>query len=660
MSVVLAGVCLIVMTGICCLFVKNTKLSLRIGSAGVFIGSIPALVASIAVLSGIKAMSLIIPWQVPFGSLNVGIDCVTALFLLPIIIVSSVASIYGCEYMSVYKNRRIGVPVFFFNMLAAGMMMVVMARNGVLFLLAWEVMSLASYFLVTFDDENDSVQTAGWIYLIATHIGTAFLFAFFILLGKYGGSMNFDDLTILKSVTPAAASILFMLSLVGFGTKAGIMPLHIWLPEAHPAAPSHVSAVMSGVMIKTGIYGIVRTLMLLPAPPLWWGWLLVGIGAVSGVFGVLLALAQHDLKRLLAYHSVENIGIIILGLGIGTLGLSSSSNILTITGFGGALLHVINHAFFKGLLFFGAGAVAHTTGTRNIDTLGGLVKKMPFTAGAFVIGAIAICGIPPLNGFISEFMVYYGAFTGTIEGKSGIIIPALIVIGSLALIGGLALACFTKVFGFIFLGQARSKGASCANEVGFAMQFAMWTLAAGCVVIGLAAPFIISPIVNVITQISGSTDISSSIPLDSIKSVLFYIVLVSVLLVVVMAGISLLRNRLLPASKISRAVTWDCGYACPTERMQYTASSFAQPLLLLFSKILRPHSKAEMTVGLFPKKASFSTHTPDVSQEHFFKPIFLKVAELCTKLRFLQQGSVQLYILYIALTLLFLLIWKLW
>ena len=292
-----------------------------------------------------------------------------------------------------------------------------------------------------------------------------------------------------------------MLALVGFGTKAGFIPLHVWLPEAHPAAPSHVSAVMSAVMIKTGIYGLVRVMMLLGAPQAWWGWVLCGIGLSSGVIGVLLALAQHDLKRLLAYHSVENIGIIALGLGVGTLGLCAGLPAVAVMGFAGALLHVLNHALFKGLLFLAAGNVVHSAHTREIDHLGGLLRRMPRTGAIFLIGAAAISGLPPLNGFISEFLIYLASFKGavTLEGANSV--PMLATIAGLALIGGLAAACFTKAFGIVFLGQPRSEHAEQAHEVGLAMVMPGVVLAAACILIGLLGASVVS--------VDGSADFGS-------------------------------------------------------------------------------------------------------------------------------------------------------
>ena len=440
--------------------------------------------------------------MLPYGAFYVEVDALSAFFLIPILGLSALAAIYGGEYLWGWREKKsLGASWFFFNLLVASMMMVVLARNGVLFLVAWEVMALASFFLVTFEDEKDSVREAGWTYLVASHLGTAFLLALFVLLGREAGSLDFDRFGAVASLAPSAVSGLFLLALIGFGTKAGFMPLHVWLPEAHPAAPSHVSALMSGVMIKTGIYGLLRALTFLGPPLAWWGWTLIGIGLTSGVLGVLFALAQHDLKRLLAYHSVENIGIIALGLGVGLVGLSNGSPLLAVLGFGGGLLHVLNHAVFKGLLFFGAGAVLHGAGTREIDHLGGLAKRMPWTAATFLVGSVAISGLPPLNGFVSEFLIYLGAFNGVTQ-RAGVAVPLLAVIAGLALIGGLAAACFTKTFGIVFLGEPRSEQAARAHEAGAAMRWPMVLLAAACVAIGLCAPLMVRPLAGVLPSVS--------------------------------------------------------------------------------------------------------------------------------------------------------------
>ncbi len=523
-------------------------------------------------------------------------------------------------------------------------------------------MSLASFFLVMHDDEKESVRRAGWVYLVAMHLGTTFLLALFLLLGKNAGSLDFDQF----STVAAPSGVFFILAVIGFGTKAGFVPMHVWLPEAHPAAPSHVSAVMSGVMIKTGIYGLLRVLTLLGEPPEWWGWTLVGIGAVSGILGVLYALAQHDLKRLLAYHSVENIGIIALGLGVGILGIAYNNPTMAVLGFTGGLLHVINHAIFKSLLFLGAGAVLHATGTGEIDRLGGLFKRMPVTGTTFLIGAAAISGLPPLNGFVSEFLIFFGAITGLAE-SSGLAsvgpFLGIAVVGALALIGGLATACFTKAFGIVFLGEPHSNEAAEAHEAGWAMRWPMIVLASLCVAIGLSAPFwptalqpAVADIVHSRSPLSQKERGDVTAPsIEPLTGVVFgSCVLLGLILLVVQ-----LRRKLLAGRRVERGVTWDCGYVAPTPRMQYTSSSFARPLLLLFRLFLQPRDEIHPPQGLFPKHAALHTHAPDVFRRYLYEPLFLAVAWAASKLRWLQEGRIQIYVLYIALTILVLLIWKL-
>ena len=657
MGLLLGAVGLLVVSGLAALAAqRSVRWCTAVGVAGLVAGCLLGVVSAVPVLLGAASRSVQLAWDVPYGTFSVELDPLSALFLLPIFGLSAAAAVYGGEYLSVSHERRsLGPAWFFFNLLVASMVLVVVARNGVLFLVAWEVMALASFFLVTFEDEKRSVREAGWIYLVATHLGTACLLVLFILLGRTSNSLDFDHL----SAPPAQAGVLFLLAVVGFGTKAGFMPLHVWLPEAHPAAPSHVSALMSGVMIKTGIYGLVRMLTLLGAPPAWWGWLLCAVGLTSGILGVLFALAQHDLKRLLAYHSIENIGIIALGLGVGVLGLSGSSPTLAVLGFGAALLHVVNHAVFKGLLFLGAGAVAHATGTRQIDRLGGLLKRMPWTGTAFLTGAAAISGLPPLNGFVSEFLLYLGAFRGVVSGEARAAVPLLCVIAGLALIGGLAAACFTKVFGIIFLGEPRSDDAAHAHEPGLGMRLPMLLLAAGCVLMGCLAPVVVRALAPAVGQASG-------LPADTVRDVLasadgplWSIAGAALGLYALIALVAGLRWWLLSGRQVGEGGTWDCGYAQPSPRMQYTGSSFAQPLTDLFALVLQPRRNLEPPEGFFPSSAALSTETPDVCTERLYAPVFSAIGRGLSVLRWLQHGQVHLYVLYIALTLLVLFIWKL-
>jgi hydrogenase-4 component B len=657
MLLLLLAVAVLVLSGVAALVVqRNARICTTVAAGGALaacaLGTIPA----IRVLIEGRSELLRVAWNVPYGTFFVTIDGLSALFLATICVISAAAAAYGSTYLLRYRRTKsLGPPWFFFNLLVASMLLVVVAHNAVLFLVAWELMALASFFLVTFEDEDASARQAGWVYLVATHFGTAFLLGLFVLLGRESGSLDFDGL----SAGPGQAGLLFLLAVVGFGTKAGFMPLHVWLPEAHPAAPSHVSAVMSGVMIKTGIYGLLRVLTFLGTPAEWWGWLLCGIGITSGVGGVLFALAQHDLKRLLAYHSVENIGIIALGLGVGVLGVSAGTPEVAALGFAGALLHVINHACFKGLLFLNAGAVAQATGTREIDHLGGLLKRMPWTGVTFLVGAVAISGLPPLNGFVSEWLIYMGSLRGLSGAGRTPQLPLVIGIGGLALIGGLAAACFTKAFGIVFLGEARGAPAGQAEDPRTAMRLPMLVLAAGCVVIGLLAPLAVSLV------LPGSA-VVARVPLREMQALvapiteaLTHVAYCAFAFLVMAMTLGALRRWLVRRRPVAASVTWDCGYARPSRRMQYTASSFAQPLTDLFQVVLRTRRDLVAPTGLFPSDASFATHTADVFSAGVYEPLFTGVNRGLSALRWLQHGRVHLYVLYIAVTLLVLLVWKL-
>ncbi len=651
MSLILAAMIVLFASGVAALPVRRLAAAAsKIGAGGAVAGSLLGLAGACKILFTGVPEHIRLPWAVPGGSFYCEADALSAFFLLPVLGLTGLAAVYGVGYLH-GRSRGLGGHWFFFNALAASMALVIVARNGVLFLAAWEVMAVASFFLVTLDDEHERVRRAGWTYLVATHLGSAFLFLMFVLLGQSSGSLDFDRF----GAPDGMAGLLFVFALIGFGTKAGIVPLHVWLPEAHPAAPSHVSAVMSGVMIKTGIYGIVRVLALLGEPAPWWGWLLVAAGIASGILGVMFALAQHDLKRLLAYHSVENIGIITLGLGLGVLGRATHSPALAALGFAGALLHVINHAVFKGLLFLGAGSVQHAVGTLDIERLGGLLKRMPLTGLTFLIAAAAICGLPPLNGFASEFLVYLAGLHAISGAQAG---SAIAAIAALALIGGLAVACFTKAFGIVFLGEPRTECGAVARDPGFAMRLPLVALASLCFVIGLAAPLIAGSMGPVLAPLCGGRD-GVDAALGQAAAPMVGVVAGGLVLLLLAVGLARWRRRLLRGREVGRAGTWDCGYARPTARMQYTASSFAQPIAAFFQAMLRAKQRVKRPEGLFPADASLATHTDDAFAEAVWRPVFCGVGRLFARLHPLQAGSIHLYILYIAITLIALLVWKL-
>jgi len=625
--------------------------------AGAALGCVPVL----GVLAGRPAPSLRLPWPVPYGEFFLELDPLSAWFMLPLFVLSALAAVYGVGYWGGGQAvRRLGSGWFFYGLLVFAMALLFLARNAILFLFAWELMALASFFLVVFDDAEAAARRAGWLYLVMSHLGAALVLALFLVLNREANSMDFTHWAWRGVASPGLAGGLFLVAVAGFGAKAGFVPLHIWLPEAHPAAPSHVSALMSGVMIKTGIYGLLRVLTFLGPPAGWWGWVLVVIGISSGVLGVALALAQHDLKRLLAYHSVENIGIIALGLGVGLLGVAAGAPLVALLGFGGGLLHVLNHAVFKGLLFLGAGSVWHGTGTRELDHLGGLLKRMPWTGATFLVGAVAISGLPPLNGFVSELLIFSGAYQGVAAGgEPAMRLAGLAALAGLALIGGLAAACFTKAFGIVFLGEPRGAHAAHGHESARVMRWPMLGLAAVCAGIALFAPLVLAGLQPVIAQLARLPEASVADQLAPTTRVLAQVVRATLVLVAVGLVLVALRRWLLAGRSVSTAGTWDCGYARPTARMQYTASSFAQPLTRQFQALLRTRAEGRRVEGLLPAEASFHTATPDAWQEALYRPVLRELTRAVSKVRWLQQGKVQLYVLYLALTLLALLLWKL-
>lgn len=631
---------------------RSVRGAVAIGAGGAVVSCAGGLVLALAELAMRFHKTVTLPWSMPYGEFCLGLDPLSAFFLIPMFLLSGLAAVYAVGYLAPWTGRNPGRFWLFYNLLVASMALVLTARNGVLFLVAWETMTLASFFLVVFDDAEPGVGRAGWIYLVATHIGTAFLIALFVLLGRAGGSQNFAAF----SAAAGSAGGLFVLALVGFGTKAGVFPLHVWLPEAHPAAPSPVSAVMSGVMIKTGIYGILRTLVLVGGVPGWCGWLLVGIGAVSGLLGLLYALVQQDLKRLLAYSSVENIGIMTLGLGLGMLGLHYGSPTIAALGFAGGLLHVLNHAIFKGLLFMGAGAVVHATGTRDIEQLGGLLKRMPWTGAAFVAGAAAICGLPPFNGFASEFLIYVGSFR-SILGPGGVALGGTVAVVALALIGGLAVVCFARAFGIVFLGEPRGPAADAAQEVGATMRWPMGILAALCLAIGIFAGAVVrfmAPALAMLVGPDGAQAIAGA------SRGLLPVALAGLLLLLIVGVLVGVRRKLLPRQAGRETGTWGCGYAAPAARMQYTGTGFAQPLTHGARTLLRPREVQVSPQGIYPAAASFRSETSDAAQQRVFAPLFRRTVAGLGALRRLQQGRVQWYVLYIVVALLVVLGWTFW
>lgn len=585
-----------------------------------------------------------LPWSVPGGALALRLDALSAAFLIPLFLVVASGAVYGLRYWPQRDNPLNGRKLrLFYGVISGAMILLLSARNGVLFLMGWEAMALAGFFLITTEDQKEDVRRAGFIYLIATHSGTLALFALFALLSLAAGSLIFPAA---GSLALSGSGLIFLLGLFGFGMKAGLMPLHIWLPGAHAASPSHASALLSGVMIKTGIYGLVRLTSFFAEIPPWWGWTILLLGVVSGVMGVALALAQHDIKRLLAYHSVENIGIIALGLGLALLGRSYQMPQLVVLGLAGCLLHVANHGLFKSLLFLSAGSVIHAVGSRQIDSFGGLLKRQPWTGVLFLGGAVAISGLPPFNGFISEWLIYLGSFQ-PLKQQGMALNLALLVAPALALIGGLALACFVKVFGVTFLGEPRTKEAANAQEAPLSMRWPIAFLLAACVWIGLLPTTLLPLLRRAISNWSGR---GQGGLLDQNLAPLGQVSLVGWVLIVLLVLSGLWLRRI--SRQAPRTVgTWGCGYQLPTPRMQYTASSFADQLVRLFDFGLLSERHGGQPDGLFPAADRFSSHTPDAVLDRGLQPLFSAAAWLCRKTRaILQNGMMAFYLLYVVLT----------
>ena len=594
-------------------------------------------------------------------------DPLSLFFLFVIFIISLPSAIYSIGYLKdEYSPRKIILSWLILAVFVLTMAAVVTVGNVLIFLVAWEIMSLVSYFFVVFDTTHEKSIRAGMIYIIMTHIGTAFLVAAFLILHKYAHSFDFMAIKSACLIMPAPTKdIVFLLLLVGFGTKAGIVPLHIWLPYAHPQAPSHISSIMSGVMINTAIYGIIRVVLdLLGVHSSRWGVVILILEVITCLVGVIYALMEHDLKRLLAYHSVENIGIILLGVGLAMLFLALNKPYLAVFSLVAGLYHLVNHAIFKGLLFLCAGSVYKATGTRDIEKLGGLIKKMPQTAVYFLLGAMAISALPPLNGFVSEWLTLQAFFLGAFNLTGGMKLFLGICAAMLALTSGLAAACFVKAFGVTFLGLPRSHYAEGAKEVSLSMKSGMFCLSLLTVVFGIAASFIIKLLAK-ISAVAMNIDINSmSFSLNNFilsPQIGKGVYLSTPMLAGVLAAMGLVgfvAYILFGKGKSIIYKTWDCGYYKLSARNEYTATAFSKPFRIAFSFFLLPYRKTQKVRESFYHVKSFvyETHTTLVFKKYIYDPLLALLLRSAKFMRRIQPGSIHLYLGYIFCTLLLLVI----
>jgi hydrogenase-4 component B len=652
-ALILAAIALAAASGLPALFLpRGGGSGQRVGTALLVLACCAGLAGAVPALFEPASPNLFLPWPA-VGSGLVGVDALSAFFLVPVFLVGGLAAVYALGYRPQSGNPRTGrSEQLFLGLMIAGLGLLLVARHALAFLLGWEAMALSAFFLIAADGGSPESRRASLVYLLATHVGTLALFCLFALWRSATGSFA---LAPAGSLGDGAAGGLFVLALLAFGLKAGMLPLHFWLPGAHAAAPSHVSALLSGVVLKMGIYGLVRITSLLPPFPAAWGGLVLFLGASSALLGVVFAIAQHDLKRLLAYHSVENVGIILMGLGLAMMGASLGRPALAALGLGGCLLHTWNHSFFKSLLFLGAGSVVHATGTRRIDRLGGLASGMSATAVLFIVGAVAICGLPPLNGFVSELLVYLGLF-GAAAGDGPLSVSGALSAAALAMVGALAVACFVKVSGAVFLGEPRSPEAARAREAPASMLVPMAVLALACAAIGVA-PALFASAVDAACAAWGAP-MSLNVPSIAEAAPLATVGIVSASILAALALAAFLLARLdrarRPAARRSPP-TWDCGYAEPTSRMQYTASSFARSIVRMFAWATKPPAEPKRLEGAFPEAPRLHGESGDAVLDRFLLPAFRKVEGLSRLLRRFQQGLTQHYVLYLLAALVVLL-----
>ncbi len=651
MDVLLFAISLQILSGAAAFVLSKWRVvATTVGASGAFVGCLLGLLPTLPVLLGAAPESLNLAWDHLHGAFSVELDALGAFFLLPVFGLSALAALYGSSYLLVVRPQKpLGSAWFFFNVFVAGMILVLIARTALLFLVAWEVMSLAAFFLVTLEHESPRNRKAGWVFLIATHLGVAFLFVAFMLLVRNAGRLEFAAFRAQPVSAPQSAGAIFLLALAGFGAKAGLVPFHVWAPEAYPAAPAHVSAVMSGAMSKLGYYGILRVLTFLGAPAAWWGLSLCGLGLLTAVIGISLALHQRDSKRVLAYSSIENMGLIGLAFGLGSWGWAKGMYPLAVLGVAAGFLHIWNHALLKGLLFFATGNVIAATGTEDMEQHGGLMRRMPLTGGAMLVGALAIAALPPLNGFVSKWLIYLSILHSGL-GTDGPHLTALLASGVLAATGGLAALAFVRLTGIVLLGSPRSAAARQASESSPLLVVPVLLLLVFCLLVAVVPQTVADSLAAPLTQILGPAAPRTWQQLGATETPLYIVgnlnawILVAV---VILASILLVLSR---RSVRTEGATWGCAYPRPSARVQYTGRSFAELLAEnLLPRFLRPRTTRHAPSGLFPGKSSFASDGVDPFSAKVYEPFFRRWGERFLRLRILQQGLLHVYLIYILL-----------
>lgn len=646
---------------------RSEAWAIRVGSVTAAVAGLLAALAVAPALTTGQPHLFSAAGPFPFAAFSIRVDALAALMVFVISLVTIAASLFSLSYLNGYMGRGAAIIGFFMNLFIASMVMVTIVDNAFYFLLFWEMMTITSYFLVICEGDDAAVE-AGFLYFFIAHGFSALVLVAFLLLFMETGSLDFAAF---RTAAPPSwlASIIFLLAFFGFGAKAGMIPLHAWLPRAHPAAPSNASAMMSGVMIKLGVYGIIRVgVDFLGSSTAWWGWMVLAFGAVSAVLGAFYALAEQDIKRLLAYSSVENIGIILMGAGAGMVGITIHQPVLATVGLLAALYHLLNHATFKGLMFLGAGALLDSLSTRDMAQMGGLGRRMPWTALCFLIGALGISAIPPLNGFVGEWFTYQAFFIAGhgVDFAGRLLGPIAAVM--LAITGALALACFFGAWGMIFAGAPRSERAEQARETPAPMLAGMGLLAVSCLIFGLGAPLVAPVLSDIVATLSGAgqLQVASGVlvfrgdPHQAVVSTPLIALLMLGLLTLPLLIAAAYRGRR-PTPRIA-AEAWACGYQ-HTPRMTVSSGGLGEPLRVMFRSVYWLHGRKEPGLAAEAAVADVTAFAARVEPLWDIATTRLAakgVRQVGRHIQALESGNLRVYCFYIFLALAVLLLAVTW
>ncbi len=654
MTFLFTALVLFALGGILALVNGKNYAACKVASAFASIGCLLGFTAALAMLVQGETASATLPVNLPIGQISFKLDPLACFFLLPVFFIGFFSSLILPQRMMRHQRPvHFGRQSFFFCFFLLGMCLVITAAEGFFFLLSWECMSLAPFFLLAPEDKNQAQRYSSWLYLIVAHLGAIPLILLFASMMQEAGSGHFVDFATFANWQNV--NLLFILAIIGFGMKMGLAPLHIWMPEAHSLAPVDVTILLSGTMVNIGLYGILRVLGMLGVPAMWWAYALMLLGAISGILGIVLALAQGNLKRSLAFSSSDNMGIVALGIGSAILAALNGFSLAATFLFAGALLHVWNHSIFKALLFLSGASVVDATGTTSISHLGGLQKKMPVAGTSMAIGAAAISGLPPLNGFMGEMLLYTGFALAATAGI-GTVQPLIFWFGLfiLATIAGLSLLCFSRLYALIFLGAPRSESYQAARATSGAWKFAMQTMAVCCLLASLTSPLLFSLIKKVITQLWASIGFKADLTtanLNAASLTLIYVTMACAGFIIFATAVVYTYKKMQRKRGSAAGPTWDCGYALPSARMQYTAGSFTQ----FPSKVLRPFLRAKTNTPFiedyFPTQRAHSFQAPDWILNLWNKVMLSTVVAFGEKTKVIQHGRLNAYVLYILLAL---------